>query len=450
MPGISRESALGSHSPYAVPKLQDAGNCLETAYVEPLPRLRRATLPSVVLDGAERDALRAAIGQSQYEGDVIQDDEKYFGFAVTSGSNPKRRSKSADDLYDASRAHRMSPIQWRQWRRRSDEIQYWRDSVGAERTLGQSDPDAKASHQQIEPEVLQATTIDNKTVPANDTGSLQGERNTFDFGLVATTLRDQECAGLEQRVVTVEVKLMDLEYAISKLQARTPSPTDHSPKTRRPILQPPDRSEKSDSPPLTIQYQSSVRSGMEPQMIDNSFLTESLSTKPTSLSPLEHQYNDTAYRPVSNATTVRPRRISSSQTPPSPQAPSLPGNAKRDSLTSITIDHYTTLINLLRREQAARKYLEERVDDLQRQITDLKSPPPRNLRHRHWQSISTQNQRSDEFIHYPTRTRSSETDETDTEDGYQEVWETPTEQREFDHRHFERTNYVGLLEGEAF
>ena len=449
MPGISRESALGSHSPYTVPKLQDAGNCLETAYVEHLPRLRRATLPSIVLDGAERDALRAAIGQSEYEGDIIQDDEKYFGFAVTSGSNPKRRSKSADDLYDASRAHRMSPIQWRQWRRRSDEIQYWRDSAGADQALGQSDPDTKGSRQQIEPEVLQAATID-KTIPANDTGSLQGERNTFDFGLVATTIRDQECAGLEQRVVTVEIKLMDLEYAISKLQARTLSPTDHSPKALRPILQPPDQSEQSDSPPSPLHYQPSVCCGVEPQTIDNSFLTESLSTKPTSLPSLEHKYSDTAYRPVSNATTVRPRKISPSQTPPSPQAPSLPGSAKRDSLTSITIDHYTTLINLLRREQAARKSLEERVDDLQRQITDLKSPPPRNLRHRHWQSISIQNQRSDEFIHYPIRSRSSETDETDTEDGDQEVWETPTEQQEFDHRHFERMNYAGLLEGEAF
>ena len=193
-----------------------------------------------------------------------------------------------------------------------------------------------------------------------------------------------------------------------------------------------------------------MNSSIEPRVLDNSFLTESLSTKPTSLSSSESQYYDTAYRPVSTATTVRPRRISPSQTPPFPTAPSLPGITKRSSLTSITIDHYTTLITLLRREQSARKRLEERLDDLQRQVTDLKSPPPRNLRHRHWQSISAQNQRSDEFIHYPTRTRSSETDETDTEDGCQEVYETPTEQREFDHRHFERANYIGLLEGEAF
>ena len=178
MPGISRESALGSHSPYAVPKLQDAGNFLEATFVEPTPRLRRASLPSVVLDGAERDALRTAIGQNQYEGDVTLEDEKYFGLAVTSGSNPKRRSKSADALYDAARAHRMSPIQWRQWRRRSDEIQYWRDSIGAEQALVQSDQAPEAIQKQIEPEPLQSTTTD-EILPINDDSNLQGDRITL-------------------------------------------------------------------------------------------------------------------------------------------------------------------------------------------------------------------------------------------------------------------------------
>ena len=378
---------------------------------------------------------------SQQDGQNI--DEESIGFAITSGSNPKRRSRSADALFDAAKSHRMSPIQWRRWRRRSDEIKYWRDSIGAVAPMAASPdlPKVIPPQDQAPMGFVAETTHDTEEHEVTD------ERDTFDFGLLASAMQSQEKISVEERVVTLEVKLMDLEYAISKLQARTPSPAERYPSHLSPAQRSRDDStasghrdhetvieERSPSaaPSARIHQHERPSTGSDSHEFATS---DSPSTGLTSHYSQPEEVIEPKPRPTSNATTLRAHPIS--QLPPSPRkAP----NPTRNSLTRLTIDHYTTLISLIRREQSARIRLEEQVSDLQRQVMNLRSPSPAQSRGRPWKDYS--------YHHSEPRSARSarDFDDSDADDGFQDVYETPTERIEFEGRSFEGSP----LGGEAF
>lgn len=363
-------------------------------------------------------------------------DARNIGFAVTNGSNPKRRSRSVGAFRDTE--HRMSPIQWRRWRRRSDEIKYWRQST---------DLGLLAIKRFDSPEPGQEDDVD---AADNDNGNLGRHNEEFNFGLPADAMQNQDRFGLEERIVTLEIKLMDFEYAISKLQAGSTSPLRrHSDRVEMG-----GRQSSVDSYLLSDHPQAPIEaSPMLPQ-----------ETLPVNSSKFAHETNP-QQRPTSVATTLKASALG-----PYTSAPkgSIDRSSTRSSLTGLTIEHYTTLITLIRHEQSSRVRLEQQVSMLQQQL-DRISPTQSShshthslSQHSHSRSLSSQ-QRRQGFVdvgnrggHYrQPRPRSSSysTNETDTDDDiYHDVYVTPdvtpVERGEYERGAFERV--AGVAEGMAF
>ena len=348
-----------------------------------------------------------------------------IGFAVTNGSNPKRRSRSVGAFRDTE--HRMSPIQWRRWRRRSDEIKYWRQSTD----LGSLGIKSFES-----PELKQKDDADTAD---NDDGNLGQRSEEFNFGLPVAAIQNQDRIGLEERIVTLEIKLMDFEYALSKLQAGSTSP----PRRLSERIEMAGRQNSVDSYLSSDHRQAPIEASPAlPQ-----------ETPPPSPSKFVHETTP-QQRPTSVATTLK--------------ASASGLYTSRSSLTGLTIEHYTTLITLIRHEQSSRVRLEQQVSMLQQQL-DRISPSHSShsqahslSQHSHSRSLSSQ-QRRQGFVdvgnrggHYrQQRPRSSSysTNETDTDDDiYHDVYVTPNitpvERGEYERGAFERV--AGVEEGMAF
>jgi hypothetical protein len=151
-------------------------------------------------------------------------------------------------------------------------------------------------------------------------------------------------ATVEQRLTTIEVKLMDLEFAIARMQGtdndafqRTADNTPEKGKTFAEC-----RPSESDGPNLAVVGSSSV--------------SETSSQSSAS-------FGGDA-RPISTA-TLRPNMVISH--PP----PWHTTWAASMNLHGISIEQYSALVTLVRREQTARKALEDQVAQLQEALQDL-------------------------------------------------------------------------------
>ena len=367
-------------------------------------------------------------------------DAHNIGFAVTNGSNPKRRSRSVGAFRDTE--HRMSPIQWRRWRRRSDEIKYWRQSAD----LG------SLGIKSFEPP--ERGQKDDAEAADDDGGNLGQHSAEFNFGLPADAMHNQEQIGLEERIVTLEIKLMDFEYAISKLQASCTS----SSRRRSEVTGMAERQHSADSYLSSDQRQAPIEASpaLPPE-------TPPLRPSKSAQEILPQQ------RPTSVATTLKASASG-------PGTSGYKGSIDRStgsSLTGLTIEHYTTLITLIRHEQSSRVRLEQQVSMLQQQLDRISPSHPSHSQayspasqQSHSRSLSSQQQRRQGFVevgnrgvHYrPPRPRSSSysTNETDTDDDvYHDVYVTPDvtpvergERGEYERGAFERV--AGVEEGMAF
>ena len=365
-------------------------------------------------------------------------DAQDIGFAVTNGSNPKRRSRSVGAFQDSE--HRTSPIQWRRWRRRSDEIKYWRASCDL----------VSLGHKGLDSPVMAHKNDDNDDESVLETRGNIGEHNVgFNFGLPEDTMQNQERVGLEERIVTLEIKLMDFEYAISKMQAGYNS-----------------TSRRHSQDIAVSEGQNSINSYAsfdKAQAPNDSISAASQGTPPMNSS----QWNkdmDLKPRPTSVATTLKPGHLGQ---PGVPRKGSI-DRTPRSSLTSLRVDHYTTLITLLRNEQSARQRLEQQVSILQGRL-DAMSPPHSShsharsvTGHSHARSLSSSRRRQG-FVDLrggaqrQPRPRSStySTNETDTDDdAFNDVYVTPDitpvemERGEYERGTFNRV--AGVEEGMAF
>ena len=301
-------------------------------------------------------ALEAAMatdhGTQVKEGPTIQDVEaQNIGFAVTNGSNPKRRSRSVGAFPSVD--HRMSPIQWHHIRRRSDEIRYWRESthlssIGGLKGIGSPE----ATSPIITKGDLEEPLDEARNEPV-DEDELGEHNEQFNFGLPADTsdIQNQERMGLEERLITLEIKLMDFEYALSKLQAGSSSSQRNSNVAEGKRLRLVDSNSSLGAQQTPNDLSPTVQQGPIPHSISHKPSVENLmNPKP---------------RPTSVATTIKqgpPSGIYTSQDKPPTD------RAIRTSLTNLTIEHYTTLISLIRYEQSARQRLEDQVVQLQAQV----------------------------------------------------------------------------------
>ncbi|KAE8150793.1 hypothetical protein BDV25DRAFT_105675 [Aspergillus avenaceus] len=287
------------------------------------PRQRRATLPSLVFsdDDESRDALDALVRSdgagSRSKSPRPGDDDRRRELLRN-----KRRSRSATALRSLARHHRMSPIQWR---RRSIESYVTSTACGAASDTVSRPPTratvASAPQTTVEPSVDefdQDDQLEEEIIPPN-------------LGNLVSTMQHDDSISLEQRLTTLEVKLIDLEFAIARMQTEKalPSPTASSGK----------RSQSS-----------------------NHRRKQSTTHSHPSVSDTPHV--ETGDRPLSTA-TIRPstQHLHRSKTL---QNPSI-----HDHHDSISVEQYSALVMLLRREQSARRNLESEVTNLRSDIQQL-------------------------------------------------------------------------------
>ncbi|KAF7585843.1 hypothetical protein BBP40_009978 [Aspergillus hancockii] len=295
------------------------------------PRQRRVTLPSLIFsdDDESRDALDALIradgGGSRSKSPHLGDHDERRRELLRS----KRRSRSATALRGMAKHHRMSPIQWR---RRSIESYVTSTACGAtsDTEVVSIRPSTRATLAST-PQTVVEPSIDG--IDPLD-GHVEDESIPPNVGDLVSSMQHDESVSLEQRLTTLEVKLIDLEFAIARMQTERnePSPTGASGRNK------------------------SQNAGQHQRK---------KSTTPSHPSGSEGTAS-IGDRPLSTA-TIRP----------SPQSLHRSKTLQNPSVTSLTDSHgisveqYSALVMLLRREQNARRSLENEVSGLRSDIQQL-------------------------------------------------------------------------------
>ncbi|OJJ42837.1 hypothetical protein ASPZODRAFT_1272551 [Penicilliopsis zonata CBS 506.65] len=330
-------------TPHQSPKLLESiPDQLEE--LPPPHRRRRATLPSMVFpDDDARSILADIVNHDRLTSDH-ESQSRASSIQNASGTRStlqsKRRSRSATALRAAARGHhRMSPIQWR---RSSADASYKAPPTPFET--------ASVTSYSIRPPTR--TTVGTESnwteaeVPSSETAPVETETESvaYDVGQLMTTIQHGDNVTLEQRLTTLEVKLIDLEFAIARMQTHQcpepSSPSGDKSKVKK-DLQGHTRNKESDSIPSTKS---------EP--------VEHLHPPPPPPPPRED-------RPVSTS-TVRPTTGYRSQM--LRMAPSM--SSMRD-FDGISVEQYSALVTLLRREQSARRNLETQVATMQEDMRRL-------------------------------------------------------------------------------
>ncbi|KAL9108501.1 MAG: hypothetical protein Q9227_006716 [Pyrenula ochraceoflavens] len=358
---VTRSSALHSHSPLT-PFLEVDNEARSNKAAG--PHRRRNTLPSLVLSQQEEDHLRAMLGSPGIRpqskgGPKVEKKEPMI-------NNPNRRSRSAGALRETAREHRMSPIQWR---RRSDEIKDWQDSANDRRDAEDMSKPSEAYSKLAE--LPRPPTRGNNTSQPGDPAApppppiMMTSRQSFGDLLVPN---QDDNASMDQRVTTIEVKLMDLEYAIAKLQGyEVPEPTTFS---------------KQQNPRDTVQHYPSPHVSSQSLSSSNSYHPRGtfLSSPADSPNPSgdDEAFEDKRAQRASRATTVRP--TTALHQPPSSiisnSAIRSPTSSHDTTAPTVNLDTsaFSHLLTMVQTEQAARRTLELQLQKLQREVEHLRSP----------------------------------------------------------------------------
>ncbi|EED19164.1 conserved hypothetical protein [Talaromyces stipitatus ATCC 10500] len=310
---------------------------------------RRATLPSLILteDGDPKGSIYSGLSPTSTRPvsmvNESREENEHHEDYEDSKSQPSlrahRRSRSADALRDLVRHHRMSPIQWR---RRSDEIKFWRTSV-LEMEEPHDEGEAQPSNSNRKPRIDSLPENQEPKSAKEDNLPLVNEPTSppFQFENLIASMADPD-ATVEQRLTTIEVKLMDLEFAISKIQG-----TDSNVFSKSPEIPMGQRN-------ATLSPNSAAKS-----LNDASSIVSEVSTQSSA------SFGGGEDRPISTA-TLRPNMVYS-------QPPPWQNNSWSSmNLNGISIEQYSALVTLVRREQTARKALENQVTQLQEEIQQIR------------------------------------------------------------------------------
>lgn len=319
--------------------------------LEPMPiHRRRATLPSLVFsddnDDNESHPLNIPMDREHHTSNILTPDTgaKETLHARRARRN-KRRSRSTNSLRRKANEHRMSPVQWT---RRSAEITY----LGSPAFGAVSD-----SELSCRPPTRTTIASGSKPVDADaDTHSLsETEQQTEvesippSVGNLVHTMQHDDNLTLEQRVTTLEVKLIDLEFAIARLQ------------DKRGDASPTARSKKSLTPD-TARPQKNKHSGHSSPF--------SPATLGQGLTPSSHPSHQFAEGRPASTSTVRPHMLHRSHTHQPPPSPSK-ADAHAQAHIGISIEQYNSLVSLLHKEQSARRNLEGEMSSMRDDIQQL-------------------------------------------------------------------------------
>lgn len=289
--------------------------------LDPLPvHRRRNTLPSLVFSEEECHDITHKKDNGPEAGKEPEN------LRVRRALRNKRRSRSTNSLRRKANEHRMSPIQWT---RRSTEITY----LGSPAFGAVSDSELSFRP----PTRNTVASLSKPDEPCDAPEANDAEQQTEvesvppSVGNLVHAMQNHDNLTIEQRVTTLEVKLIDLEFAIARLQDKR---GDSSPTAKS-------ASKKSLTP-----------DGRQPAPL---------------FSPATGSSNSPGIsedRPVSTG-TVRPNLHRSDTYQPLSSPPHI------DGASSISIEQYSALVTLLRREQSARRSLEGQVSSLRDDVQQL-------------------------------------------------------------------------------
>ncbi|KAJ5754011.1 uncharacterized protein N7511_008164 [Penicillium nucicola] len=301
------------------------------------PRRRRATLPSVVFsDDESRFAVASAISDPHDDRSVAPEQRRHSLLS-------NRISRSVEALRELS--ERPPPVP--AWSPPPPPVDAWppRTTSAPGSTAQSRSPQEESSNsgQSTRPSTgTTVTSVARESVAPSLTGSdLRPEPVVIPPNVASFvgSMQQDDSVTLDQRLTTLEVKMIDLEFAIARMQTSPQdSPMD---KTSRPRLP-----QHADSyPPQTRKVSPGLRSPADS--------TDSASPLPT-----------IDYRP-SSTSTIRQDTLNSRTLRPAPSATSL------SDYQGVSIEQYSTLVTLLRREQTARRNLESQVSGLRDDIRHL-------------------------------------------------------------------------------
>lgn len=404
--------ALTSHSIHNPP--------FEENLPSPPRRGRRNTLPSLVFSDKDLGSLAALTNWAAGEG--TQESKRAKEDCVSDGQL-KRRSRSADQLNEALRSSGVEPSLTRD---RASEIAYWRNSAI-------ENPVPVYSGQLIAVDPVHITAPESSTEESERASSSAGNpMQAFDFGLDLSNVND---TSLEQRINTLEIKLIDFEYAIAKLQGtKISNPVRDLRHFNQEPIDDVFANDHADSTLTSMSSQGSSYLASSPNTVNNmSFLSS-----PGDSPPLSPERDD-LFRPQrsSKATTATITPYNSkTKTPPLPESP---------TSIHIPLDKFEALLEMVKDEKAARLMLEEQVMELQKEVESLKAPVYATIREAPYPTPSPESShhvpatpralhRSPGFqLNYPPPeiSRFSGTDQESEmeheEEGFEEVYETPLE-----------------------
>lgn len=308
------------------------------------PRQRRATLPSLILsDDGSRQALETVLHPGKKQSNrklsphAKSDPEEVRRRKMRTA---KRRSRSAGALRVLAHEHRMSPIQWK--RRRSVESDHVASTAYDVGSDSDSSRPPTRSTKTSAPKPSEGVSVFESDEPNEPAPPSLAPSLPPNVGELISSMQTDDNASLEQRMTTLEVKLIDLEFAIARMQtgnAETPAPEAPNQKTP----QDPSRHKRKKS------------SGHSPS-----------SSQDQNNSPTEDQLAGTD-RPLSTS-TIRPS-LPDIHRARALQAPSMV-SLNSDS-GAISVQQYSALVMLLRREQTARRNLEQQVSGLRDDVERL-------------------------------------------------------------------------------
>lgn len=330
--GSFKSKSNSSSSKHNTPPRKNARpNTLETLpdRLEPTPRRRRrATLPSLVLsDGDNRDALEGSaypIGLRDrglgYRSNHSQETIHRPNLLAS-----RRLSRSTDAL--RSEADHMNSSPWTRQNTENHRPQTSRLAVS----------DSEVS---FRPRTSSTVTSSRaSTAPSDGQESIAPN-----VGHLVNSMQTDGNASLEQRLTTLEVKLIDMEFAIERMQTQSaPSrnksrrkKSPHSGSRRKHVR----KHSSSYLPPVTV-----TQNGGDP----HTTTSPSVSDRPVSTSTV---------RP--STTTATALHHSAAQPLHIPSTTSL----GLGDYNGISVEQYSALVMLLRREQSARRTLEDEVSTL--------------------------------------------------------------------------------------
>ncbi|KAJ5624477.1 hypothetical protein N7510_000786 [Penicillium lagena] len=295
------------------------------------PRRRRATLPSVVFSDDESrydEVAPSAVSDPQDDCSYMPDPSR-----PPSMLHARRRSRSTEALrrlasddststpFPSKPRHTRQPSSKTPRGSSSASGQSRRPSTGTavtSVTRGSADPSLPDSDQHAE----------QISLPPN-------------VGNLVHTMQQDDSLTLEQRLTTLEVKLIDLEFAIARMQSHSIDSSTNSA----------ERSSRQKHAPPPDPFSPFMRN--KPSFLGSEDRDNSPSPMTTTMPG--------GGRPLSTA-TIRPETMQSRTVRAATSTTSL------SDYNGVSIEQYSALITLLRREQTARRNLETQVAGLRDDI----------------------------------------------------------------------------------